>query len=167
MLPDPIAFAGHPQARDDPARNEPGRRGEPPTNRLASRTADRLLLAGGSAERAKGRHHLRCEPFLLLVAPPADPKVEDREPQVEGLECSLDDLVGFARDPSFGIFGRRAPIRALTLYAYSSESGSRPACSAARRPSSIFGLTWDGGAGPIEGIQPSATRPVSSSAFRP
>jgi hypothetical protein len=45
---------------------------------------------------------------LLLVAPPADPEVEHRETEVEELEQALDDLIGFARDPSFGIVGGRS-----------------------------------------------------------
>ena len=88
-------------------------------NRVPSRTArpPSSGWVGGSAELTQGRHHLRRQTFLLLVAPPADPEVEHRETEVEELEQALDDLIGFARDPSFGIVGGGPPIRTLTLYA--------------------------------------------------
>src|SRR4029450_3802117 len=72
----------HPHT-DDSVGNEPGCREERPTNRIPSRTArpPSSDSVGGSAELTQGRHHLRCETFLLLVAQPADPAGEDREAQ--------------------------------------------------------------------------------------
>ncbi len=102
----------------------------------------------------------------MLVAPPADPEVEDREPEVEELEQALDDLIGFARDPSIGIVGRRAAdpnahvVRVVERVA-GRDRRARPLVAT----SSICTRSTAGTAGPIDGIHRPATRPVSSSAF--